>query len=74
MTSGAFPREPSGGKVGYPPISDVVWDEASEEDEAIGPSGRARRTFEDGRVEDEDAGDGGAILSIFGRLACMGVS
>ena len=46
------------GKEGYPPMSDIKGDVRSAWSAGIGPSGRARRTFESGREEeDEPAGE-----------------
>lgn len=52
----------SAGKVGYPPIKDVVKEVESGWLAGIAPSGNARRALEMGREEDDDpAGDDGDI-------------
>lgn len=42
----------------------VVWDRASFEDEAMGPSGMARRVVVGKKDEVEDEGDGGSGMMI----------
>jgi hypothetical protein len=56
--------ERPGGKVGYPPMSEIEWDRRSPDSKGIGPSGMARRALLSGReLEEEPAGEQGDMVS-----------